>query len=410
MASFYAELEIEGQTYPVRWCRFGFEQATHERGRVRGKVRHGLLHLTLDVPDGDQLLTWANTPTKALAGHITFFETSQLTARETVGFATGYCVGYDETFASGDGTSGAYLCRLTISADKLELTPGGPTRALGVAAVRDYVTAASALVSAPAVAGKSTAWLDDLEAVLGPAADVRTMVARWVTGGLDEGKLQSALHGAADKQQMFERLCDAADPAKKGRGIYQQRVVIDDFANIPGVELKKYVNNGLPPVAIPASNFGVNDPDLDLPEGNAPTFADYAKLVEIKPGEKLYRVTNDPISEPYAKTGGYWTRTPPTQLAEVIGGTAVMPEWNNFQRVYEFTAPPYADPINKEPKFHAWEGPAATQPVSNIYKEKKDSDCCLTGGANQLFVPNKLSRNPDFGNHIQDVTSQHKSW
>lgn len=29
-----------------------------------------------------------------------------------------------------------------------------------------------------------------------------------------------------------------------------------------------------------------------------------------------------------------------------------MPERNNFQRVYECTAPPYADPVNKEPKFY----------------------------------------------------------
>jgi hypothetical protein len=148
MASFSAELEVAGQTYPVRWCRFGFEQATHERGRVRGKVRHGLLHLTLDVPEGDQLLTWASTPHKALAGHVTFFETNRPTARETVGFATGYCVGYDETFAAGDGTSGAYVCRLVISADKLELTPGGPSRPLGQAAVRDYATTENSLASA----------------------------------------------------------------------------------------------------------------------------------------------------------------------------------------------------------------------------------------------------------------------
>ncbi|MBO2013000.1 type VI secretion system tube protein TssD [Hymenobacter negativus] len=148
MASFYAELEVEGHTYPVRWCQLGFEQATYERGRVQGKVRHRLLHLTLDVPDGDQLLAWANTPTKALAGHVTFFETNRLTARETVGFATGYCVGYEETFASGDGTEGAYVCRLVISTDKLVLTPGGPSRALGQAAIRDYATTpADALVA-----------------------------------------------------------------------------------------------------------------------------------------------------------------------------------------------------------------------------------------------------------------------
>ncbi|MGI4863585.1 MAG: type VI secretion system tube protein TssD [Janthinobacterium lividum] len=55
MSSFYAELTLAGSTYPVRQCEFGFSQATDGRGRVQAKVRHGLLHLTLDVPDTDQL-------------------------------------------------------------------------------------------------------------------------------------------------------------------------------------------------------------------------------------------------------------------------------------------------------------------------------------------------------------------
>ncbi|MBF9219808.1 type VI secretion system tube protein TssD [Hymenobacter ruricola] len=138
MASFYAELEVDGHTYPVRWCRFAFEQAINERGRARGKVRHGQLHLRLDVPESDQLLAWAAAPRKPLAGHVTFFETNRLTARETVAFAAGECVGYEETFASGDGGDGAYVCLLTIAAGKLELTPGGPARAFVPAAARDY--------------------------------------------------------------------------------------------------------------------------------------------------------------------------------------------------------------------------------------------------------------------------------
>ena len=253
-------------------------------------------------------------------------------------------------------------------------------------------------------------WLTDLETVLGPAAGVRSLVATWVAGGLDEGKLGAFMRAAADKPIVFERLRDAVDLSKRGKGVYQQRIVIDDYDACPGVCAGKYVGNGLPPIAIPANTFGVDNPDFDLPEGNAPTFTGGAVLVEIKPNEKMYRVTSDPISEKFAKTGGYWTRTPPTNLAGVIGGTAVMPEWNNFQRVYEFTAPPYTDPINKEPKVYAWEGLAAVQPVSNIYKEKKDNGHHLPGGEMQLYIPSKLAQAPVFDRNIQDVSSQYKSW
>ena len=154
----------------------------------------------------------------------------------------------------------------------------------------------------------------------------------------------------------------------------------------------------------------MNDPKFNLPPKKAATFTSYAELREVKPGEKLYRVTNDATIDPRAKTGGYWTRTPPAQLSDVIGGTAVMPEWNNFQCVYEFTAPPYADPINEEPKFHVWEGPTAAQPVSNIYPDKKDNGHSLPGGANQVFINNHLAWDANFSNHIVDITPSHKTW
>ena len=92
MASFHAELEISGTTYSVRSCSFEFTQATNERGRVMTKVRHGLMHLTLDVPDDAVLLAWGTTAHKPLAGHVTFFETGGRTARETLAWEAGACV------------------------------------------------------------------------------------------------------------------------------------------------------------------------------------------------------------------------------------------------------------------------------------------------------------------------------
>lgn len=59
-------------------------------------------------------------------------------AHKALCFAAGECVGYEETFVSGEGADGAYVCLLTIAAQKLELTPGGPARALVPAAGRAY--------------------------------------------------------------------------------------------------------------------------------------------------------------------------------------------------------------------------------------------------------------------------------
>ncbi|GAA4027448.1 hypothetical protein GCM10022409_09300 [Hymenobacter glaciei] len=152
MASFQAELEVSGRVYPVRRCYFEFTQATNERGRTAAKVRHGLVHLALDVPDDDLLLDWGNTAHKPLAGHVTFFDTGRHTARETLSWEAGQCVGYHETFVSGDGTAGAYVCNLVVSATRLELISGGPVRAMASAAAREYAYVPSSETLAPLAA------------------------------------------------------------------------------------------------------------------------------------------------------------------------------------------------------------------------------------------------------------------
>ena len=408
MASYSAKLEVDGQEYPVILCTYNFTQATGSRGRVRERVRHGLLELVLDVPAGDQLLLWAATPHYPLDGHVSFYQASEFMAQETVAFKQGQCVRYQEVFEAGADLVGSYRCYLTIAAPKLELLAGGPPgsalhtaagAATRVAAVAASVGAAVAGVGAVAAAPH---WLDTLVTQLNAGPDVRKTVGKWLASGVSEDKLKAAMQ-QPDFQQTFIRLAVA------DKGVYQQHVILDDYAAIPGVSDKPYVKNCLPPKAIAASDFGVNDPALDLPATKAVTFTGQARLVELKPGETLYRVACDPATDKFGRTGGYWTRTPPAGLAEVVGGTAVMPEWNNFQKVYKFTVPdPAKDPTAAT--YHAWEGPAAAQPVSNFYEEKAANGHCLAGGENQLFIPSKLAFDPQFGNHIQDVTFENNIW
>ena len=125
MASYSAKLEVNGQVYPIVLCSYGFTQATDARGRINERVRHGLLELVLDVPDGDQLLVWAATAHYPLDGHVSFFQVNGLMASETVSFKAGQCIGYQEVFEAGADLVGAYRCSLTIAAAQLELTAGG---------------------------------------------------------------------------------------------------------------------------------------------------------------------------------------------------------------------------------------------------------------------------------------------
>jgi len=400
VASYSAKLEVAGHEYPVVLCTYSFTQATGARGRVNERVRHGLLELVLDVPEGDQLLLWAATPHYPLDGHVAFYQENDMMARESVAFSGGQCVHYQETFEAGAELIGSYRCALTIAAPKLELRTGGAAGAYVPPAARAYAAPVAAAAGVAAVAVTPAHWLDTLVEQLNAGPDARKTVGKWLAAGVNEDKLRAAMQ-RPDFQQTFIRLAVA------DKGVYQQHVILDDYDAIPGVSKQHYVNNALPRLPIAASSFGVDDKDLDLPPDKAQTFTGSARLVKLQPGDKIYRVANDPTTDPFGRTGGYWTRTPPAGLGEVVGGTAVMPEWNNYQQVYEFTVP---DPSPGMPDYHAWEGPAANQPVSGYYPEKKDNGYCLAGGDNQLFLPNKFTRSADFGSHITNVTAQHKSW
>jgi hypothetical protein len=129
MASFYAELQVAGNTYRVVHCYYACHQATDARGRVQAKVRYAPLELVLDVPTDDGLLAWAHAPHKPLAGQVVFYDVARQTAHETIAFSAGECVQYAEDFASSATGDGAYVCQLTITAPSFELRAGGPAGA-----------------------------------------------------------------------------------------------------------------------------------------------------------------------------------------------------------------------------------------------------------------------------------------
>jgi hypothetical protein len=171
MASFHAELHLTGASYRVVRCHYACHQPTDNRGRVNAKVRHDLLTLTLDVPEADTLLAWAATPHKPLAGQVVFYDVTQLVAHETIAFTAGECVGYAETFESGAGNDGAYVCHLTIAAPAFELHGGGPATPLAARAIGGSGAANDLPSPTPAVGG------ENLGAAALSAADAAAQVA-----------------------------------------------------------------------------------------------------------------------------------------------------------------------------------------------------------------------------------------
>lgn len=200
------------------------------------------------------------------------------------------------------------------------------------------------------------AWLTELETLLGQGT--RSTLESWIHAGLDEDKTREAFSQSPDKAGLFKSL-------KTAVSIYDQRVYIQDWEHIPGIENGNYTANGLP---AGLSHQPWNNPDLDLSAVDAANFVD-ARADELPAGTKIYRVTGG------NPAGGYWTIQIPASVGEVIGGTAVRPAWNNFSKFYVYQVP-------AGQTLKVWRGTTAAQQIAdgviNPY---------LPGKAEQLFIP-----------------------
>lgn len=120
------------------------------------------------------------------------------------------------------------------------------------------------------------------------------------------------------------------------------------------------------------------------------------EFVKIKPGTKLYRVfdgykpwDNISMTGNTVANGSFWTFEKPAQISEVIGGTAVMPEWNGMTKIIEIEVPSTG--------LYGWYGKAAKQPASS-----STNSYLLEGSNKQMIIIN-------FGENQQNVSSITKS-
>ncbi|SEJ15385.1 hypothetical protein SAMN04487995_3498 [Dyadobacter koreensis] len=215
------------------------------------------------------------------------------------------------------------------------------------------------------------AWLNDLETLLGQGT--KTTIEGWINAGLDEEKTKEAFGKSGNKAGLFSSL-------KTAISIYDQRVYIEDWDRIPGIERGNYVANGL---KSGASNPVWNNSELDLSAADAANFVD-AKADDLPAGTKIYRVTGE------NPAGGYWTIQVSGSVGDVIGGTAVRPAWNNFSKMYVYEVP-------AGQTLKVWRGTTAAQQIADGVINP-----FLAGKAEQLFIP-FVVRDAAFKSLVQEI-------
>ncbi|MFD2934191.1 type VI secretion system tube protein TssD [Spirosoma flavum] len=125
MASFNAELSIEGKTFSVLTASYGLYQATDESGKPSSGVRTHLIQLQLAGSDDETLTNWAADAQKRLDGKITFFRIDEQSKFKELAFEQAYCVHYAERVAPTNTADqmlpGSYLIEIGISPAVLKI-------------------------------------------------------------------------------------------------------------------------------------------------------------------------------------------------------------------------------------------------------------------------------------------------
>jgi hypothetical protein len=208
--------------------------------------------------------------------------------------------------------------------------------------------------------------------ILRKKAENLSNIRKCLDKGIEPQKLVDGIANSSSKQNLIDEL-----------GVAQSKlhvqVLIKDYDNIPGIAKGRYYNNSST-IADKADLPSGWSSDFDINQRTIETFTGKIEPLELKPGDKIYRVSN-------ANGGGgpYWTKTKPENLGNVVGGMAVQPEWNNFEYVFEYTVP-------EGRTIKTWQGKAARQQVSDI----SPGNYHLPGGDEQLFINYIERQDPDF--------------
>lgn len=200
--------------------------------------------------------------------------------------------------------------------------------------------------------------------------------------GIEPQKLTDGIAKSQSKQNLIDELGTAQSKL-------HAQVLIKDYDNIPGVAKGRYTPNSSTIVDKASLPSGWSD-DIDLPVNEVENFTGKIEPLELKPGDKIYRV-----SHANGEGGAYWTRTKPEKIEDVIGGTAVQPEWNNFEYIYEYTVP-------QGKTIKTWKGKTARQQVSST----TSSNYHLPGGDEQLFINYIEYQDPNFQSNVKSIKSE----
>ena len=132
--SFLAKLVLGSAEYNVLAADYEISQSTDAQNRPNGKPKGGIISLTLEASNKNDLAEWMLSPTMKKAGQLTFFRRDANSSMKTISFSDAFCINYRETFDANSKDPMKTLVR--ISAGELKINNTAVTNPWSAMAAR----------------------------------------------------------------------------------------------------------------------------------------------------------------------------------------------------------------------------------------------------------------------------------
>lgn len=98
--SFLAKLELDGNTYNILDCSYGFSQPTDGTGKPQGMPQGGEISVRIESTGNPELLGWMLDHNKTKDGKIIYFRRDAMSKLQELKFEKAYCINFFEHFSS----------------------------------------------------------------------------------------------------------------------------------------------------------------------------------------------------------------------------------------------------------------------------------------------------------------------
>jgi hypothetical protein len=96
--SFLSKLELDGKTYNILECKYGFVQPVNDNGKPDGIPLGGEIFIKIESIGNSELLSWMLDHSQVKNGKIIYYRRDAMSKLQELNFEKAYCIEFSEHF------------------------------------------------------------------------------------------------------------------------------------------------------------------------------------------------------------------------------------------------------------------------------------------------------------------------